>query len=283
MARIAVVTDSTCDMGPGALEAIGVPMVPLKLHIDDETYQDWIDFTPETFYPMLAAAPKLPTTSQPSPADFAEVYARLADEGYEGIVSIHLGAKLSGTFESAHIAAADSPIPVRVVDTGVTSWATALVVQAAVIARDAGGDLDAVEAAALKATEGVEVFFVLDTLGNLVKGGRAGKVQGIAASLLNIKPVLHFEDGVIAPFQKARGTKAAVALLAQHVAEVSKEVGGVKAVVIHALAPDMADEVVEALKTAGMVGEIAGMGVIGAAIGTHSGPRAVGVAYLPLS
>jgi DegV family protein with EDD domain len=282
LARIAVVADSTCDMGPEALTAIRVPMVPLKIHVDDKTYQDWLDFTPETFYPMLAAAAKLPTTSQPSPAEFSEVFERLALEGYEGVVSIHLGAKLSGTFESAHIAAADSPIPVRVIDTQVVSWATALVVQAAVAARDAGGDLDAVEAAALKAAEGVELFFVLDTLDNLVKGGRAGKAQGLAASLLNIKPVLHFVDGVIVPFQKARGTKPAIALLAKHVAARSAEVGGVKAVVLHALVPDMADEVAEALRAAGVQGEIVGKGVIGAVIGNHAGPRAVGVAFLPL-
>jgi len=279
MARIAVVTDSTCDMGPAALDALGVPMVPLKIHFQDKTYRDWLDLTPEVFYPMMAGASKLPTTSQPSPAEFAVVYARLADEGYDGVVSVHLGAKLSGTFESAHIAAMESPIPVRVVDTKVVSWATALVVQAAVAARDAGGDLDAVEAAALQASDGTELFFVLDTLDNLVKGGRAGKAQGLAASLLNIKAVLHFDDGVIVPFQKARGTKAAVALLAQHVAEVSREAGGVRAVVIHALVPQMADDVEQALRDAGMVGEIATKGVIGAVIGTHAGQKALGVAY----
>jgi DegV family protein with EDD domain len=155
-------------------------------------------------------------------------------------------------------------------------------VQAAVAVRDVGGDLDAVEAAALKATEGVELFFVLDTLDNLVKGGRAGKAQGLAASLLNIKAVLHFDDGVIVPFQKARGTKAAVALLAQHVSDRSKELGGVKAVVLHALVPDMADDVIDALNVAEMEGTIAGTGVIGAVIGNHAGQRAVGVAYLPL-
>jgi DegV family protein with EDD domain len=144
VARIAVVTDSTCDMGPDALAAMGIPMVPLKIHVDDATYRDWIDLTPETYYPMLERAVKLPTTSQPSPAEFSAVYADLADQGYEGIVSIHLGAKLSGTFESAHLAAAGSPIPVRVVDTQVVSWATALVVQAAVAVRDSGGDLDSV-------------------------------------------------------------------------------------------------------------------------------------------
>lgn len=282
MARVAIVTDSTCDMGPEALAGLGVEMVPLKLHFGETTYLDWIDFKPDEFYPKLLASPVLPTTSQPSPAEFAAVYARLADEGVEGIVSIHLTAKLSGTYESAMLAAVDAPVPVRVVDSMVASWALALVVQAAVGARDSDGDLDAVEAAALKAVSGTELYFVLDTLDNLVKGGRAGKAQGLAASLLNIKPVLHFVDGAIEPFKKARGTKAAFAELASHVAARSRELGGVKAVVIHALAPDLAEQIRKTVVDAGLVGEIVTIGDIGSAIGTHAGPRAVGICYLPL-
>lgn len=282
MARVAIVTDSTCDMGPEALAGLGVEMVPLKLHFGETTYLDWIDFKPDEFYPKLLASPVLPTTSQPSPAEFAAVYARLADEGVEGIVSIHLTAKLSGTYESAMLAAVDAPVPVRVVDSMVASWALALVVQAAVGARDSDGDLDAVEAAALKAVSGTELYFVLDTLDNLVKGGRAGKAQGLAASLLNIKPVLHFVDGAIEPFKKARGTKAAFAELASHVAARSRELGGVKAVVIHALAPDLAEQIRKTVVDAGLVGEIVTIGDIGSVIGTHAGPRAVGICYLPL-
>lgn len=282
MARVAIVTDSTCDMGPEALAGLGVEMVPLKLHFGETTYLDWIDFKPDEFYPKLLASPVLPTTSQPSPAEFAAVYARLADEGVEGIVSIHLTAKLSGTYESAMLAAVDAQVPVRVVDSMVASWALALVVQAAVDARDSNGDLDAVEAAALKAVSGTELYFVLDTLDNLVKGGRAGKAQGLAASLLNIKPVLHFVDGAIEPFKKARGTKAAFAELASHVAARSRELGGVKAVVIHALAPDLAEQIRKTVVDAGLVGEIVTIGDIGSVIGTHAGPRAVGICYLPL-
>jgi DegV family protein with EDD domain len=281
MPQIAIVTDSTCDMGPDALRSIDVSMVPLKLHFGDVTYQDWIDFTPQTFYPKLRGAARLPTTSQPSPAEFSEVYQRLADEGAEGIVSIHLSAKLSGTFESATLAAVDSPVPVRVVDSLMVSWAVALVVQAAVEARDAGGDLDTVAGAALKAVSGVELYFVLDTLDNLVKGGRAGKAQGLAASLLNIKPVLHFTGGVIEPFRKARGSKAAFAELAAHVEARSRELGGVKAIVIHAVAPDLAEQIRKALVDGGLVGEIVTIGEIGSVIGTHAGPRAVGVCYVP--
>ena len=141
MGKIGIVADSTCDLGPTWLDEHDVRMVPLKVIIGDHTYLDWIDFTPETFYPKLVASAKLPTTSQPSPADFAKVYAELADEGCEEIVSIHLSAKLSGTYESASLAAVDSPIRVRLVDSLVVSHATGLVVKAAVVAREAGGDL----------------------------------------------------------------------------------------------------------------------------------------------
>ncbi len=282
MPRIAIVTDSTCDMGPEALAALDVSMVPLKLHFGDATYLDWVDISPSEFYPKMAAAPVLPTTSQPSPAAFIDVYNRLADEGVDGIVSIHLTAKLSGTFESASLAAKEVAVPVRVVDSLFVSWAAALIVQEAVEARDAGGDLDAVEAAALRAVKGTELYFVLDSLDNLVKGGRAGRAQGLAASLLNIKPILHFVDGVIEPFRKARGTKAAFQELASHAARRSVEVGGVKAVVIHALAPDLAEDIRRALIDHGLLGEVVTVGEIGAVIGTHAGARAVGVCYLPL-
>lgn len=281
MARIGIVTDSTCDMGPAALAALDVEMVPLKVMIGDETYRDWIDLKPEDFYPKLQSASKFPTTSQPSPAEFGAAYEKLAAQGVEGIVSIHLSSKLSGTFESASLAADGAPVPVRMVDTTLVSWAMALILQAAVAVRDAGGDIDAVEKAAVDASAKTELYFVLDTLDYLVKGGRAGKAQGLAAALLNIKPVLEVKDGIVQPFAKARGAKAAFEQLSAHVAERSRELGGVKAVVIHALSPDLAGEISRHLVEAGLQGEIVQLGEIGAVIGTYAGPRAVGVTYLP--
>ena len=129
MSSIAIVTDSTCDLGPERLHAMGVPMVPLKVQFGDTTYLDWIDLRPGQFYPMLVAAQKLPTTSQPTPGEFSAVYQKLADEGATGIVSVHLSAPLSGTFESATMAPATSPIPVRVIDSKVVSHATRLVLE----------------------------------------------------------------------------------------------------------------------------------------------------------
>jgi len=281
MPRIAVVTDSTCDMGPAALAARQVEMVPLKVLFGDVEFRDWIDFTPTTFFPKLRASAQLPTTSQPTPADFAAVYARLAAMGAEGIVSIHLSAKLSGTCESAILAAKDAPIPVRVVDTTFVSGAMALPIEAAIAVRDAGGDLDAVEKAAVETIEKTRLFFVLDTLDYLVKGGRAGKAQGMAAALLNIKPVLEVAGGVIVPFKKCKGTAKAIREMAQHVADESKKKGPLKIVIIHAVAETLADELENAIRSAGTQIASISFDEIGSVIGTHVGPRALGVGYMP--
>lgn len=282
MPRIAVVTDSTCDLGPAALAAKGVEMVSLKVVFGEEEFLDWIDFTPETFYPKLRTAAQLPTTSQPTPADFSAVYKRLAAEGFDGIVSIHLSAKLSGTYESAVMAAKESPIPVRVVDSTLVSGALTFPVEAALAARDAGGDLDAVEKAALDTLSQTRLFFVLDTLDYLVKGGRAGKAQGLAAALLNIKPVLQVTNGVIEPFKKCKGTAKAIREMAEHVAEEGKKAGRpLKVVIIHAVAQNLADELANAIRSAGTDIESIAVDEIGSVIGTHVGPRAVGVAYMP--
>lgn len=281
MPRIAVVTDSTCDRGPAALAAIGVTMVPLKLHFGDTTYRDWTDFMPADFYPKLRVAAQLPTTSQPTPGEFSDVYQRLANEGAEGIVSIHLSAKLSGTMESALMAAETSPVPVRVVDTTFVSAGMDFAIEAACEARDAGKNLDAVEKAAVDAAARTELFFVLDTLDYLVKGGRAGRAQGLAAALLNIKPVLQVTGGVIEPFKKRKGTNKAIREMAEHVADRSRKLGPLKIVVVHAVAQNLADELMNAIRSAGT--NIAEFSVdeIGSVIGTHVGPRAVGVAYAP--
>ena len=281
MPGIAIVTDSTCDLGPKALEERGVAMVPLKVHFGDETFRDWIDLTPDDFYPRLRASANLPTTSQPTPGEFAQVYQRLADEGAEGIVSIHLSAKLSGTFESATMAAATAPVPVRVVDTTFVAGALIFPIDAACKVRDEGGLLDAVERAAIDTAAKTELFFVLDTLDYLVKGGRAGRTQGMAASLLNIKPVLEVTGGVIEPFKKAKGTNKALREMAEHVAARSRKLGPLKIVVINAVAENLADELGNAIRSAGT--DIVDISVdeIGSVIGTHVGPRAVAVAYAP--
>ena len=283
MAKVGIVTDSTCDLRPEQLAALDVVMVPLTVHFGDESFRDWLDLTPEEFYPRLKAFSGLPTTSQPSPADFTAAYAALAEQGAEEIVSIHLSAALSGTFESAMLAAKTSPIPVRVVDGKRASQATALIVKAAVEVRDAGGDATAVEARAIEVAASCRLYFLLDTLDNLVKGGRAGKATGLAAALLNIKPVLRVnDDGIIEPFKKVKGRTKAIAALAQHVAEDAAENGRMRISLLDACSSGDAAELEAAIRATGADVEWEGHGVIGAVIGVYTGPGAIACAYYPV-
>ncbi|MBN2847143.1 MAG: DegV family protein [Coriobacteriia bacterium] len=282
MGRIGIVSDSTCDLGPAWFAENDVVMVPLKVTFDDDTYLDWTDLRPDDFYDMLGSASTLPKTSQPSPADFGAVYRDLADQGCTGIVSIHLTEALSGTIESARMAAKMAPVPVRVVNTRIVSAGEALILSAALDARAAGADLDGVERAAQRVVDDCKLLFALDTLHYLVKGGRAGKAQGLAASMLNIKPVLTFNsDGIIEPFKKLKGSKKAYAEIATQVALASAD-GPVALAIFHSRAPELADELLAAIDRAGARYELVHMVTVGAVIGTYAGPRAVGAAFYRL-
>ena len=283
MARVAIVTDSTCDLGADKLRELGVTMVPLKVMFGEHTYLDWLDLQPDEFYKKLAASPVLPTTSQPSPADFLSAYSRLAEEGHDAIVSIHLSAALSGTHHSAMMASDDSPIPVHVVDTKKVSQAVALVVKEACTARDAGMSADEVAKRAEDVSASMRLFFVLDTLEYLVKGGRAGKAQGLAASLLNIKPVLTMNaEGTIEPFKKVKGRRKATAALAEHVAAESKTHGTMRTAILHGCTADCGADMRTELEAAGAMIDLESVGLVGAVIGTYAGPDAVGCAYYPI-
>lgn len=283
MPRVGIVADSTCDLGPEELAALDVRMVSLTVHMGDNHYADWIDLRPDEFYPLLAAARDLPTTSQPSPADFSAAYESLAQEGCDEIVVVTLSSALSGTFESATLAASTSPVPVLIVDGKRASQATGLIVKAAVEARTAGLDGAGIAARATEVARATRLFFLLDTLDYLVKGGRAGKATGLAASLLNIKPVLRINsDGIIEPFKKVRGRAFAIAALAEHVAEDSRQNGRMRIALLHAARTDDVEELEAALRAAGADIEVDSHGVIGAVIGVYTGPGAVGVAYYPI-
>jgi len=283
MPHVGLVTDSTCDLGPAELEALDVRMVPLTVHLGDEHFADWIDLVPERFYPMLVAASELPTTSQPSPADFTAAYESLAAQGCGEIVVVTLSAALSGTFDSATLAAATSSVPVRIVDGKRASQGTGLIVKAAVEARDSGLDAAAIEARAIEVARSTRLYFLLDTLDYLVKGGRAGKATGLAASLLNIKPVLEVNaEGIIEPFKKVRGRTQAIAALAEHVAEESRRKGRLRVSLLHAANEDDAKELEAAVIAGGADIEVDSHGVIGAVIGVYTGPGAVGITYYPI-
>lgn len=280
MGRVGIVCDSTCDLGPERLSDVDIVMVPLRVTFGDETLLDWLDVTPARFYELLSSAPTLPKTSQPSPADFARVYRELAEAGCDGVVSVHLSAAVSGTIESAVLASGMVDVPVRVVDTRSTNVGLSLAVLAAAEARDLGSSLDEVESAARTVADSMTTLFALDTLEYLVKGGRAGKAQGLAASLLSIKPVLTFgADGVIAPYKKVKGTRKAILEIADAVAAAGAEGATVRVGILQGEAPDLASELREAIDATGVAWDLVTTNTVGAVIGTYTGPRAVGAAF----
>lgn len=284
MSKVGLVVDSTCDLTPEWLAAHDITLVPLTVFFGTESYLDWVELSPDAFYDKLASFPGVPKTSQPSPAAFGAAYARLAEQGCDSIVSIHLSGPLSGTMQSATLAAASAPVPVHVIDTRTVSQAVALCVLEALHARDAGATGEEAAEAARRAAANVRLFFLLDTLDYLVKGGRAGKAQALAASLLNIKPVLEVnKDGIIEPFKKVRGERQAMQALAETVAEDGAKLGRLKVALLHACHPDRMAALKELLLASGADIEIVSEGTIGSVIGTYAGPGALGVAYLPAS
>ena len=279
---VGIVCDSTADLEPEYLASRDIAMVPLTVFFGDETFLDWVQIRPDEFYERLKNARKLPRTSQPSPARFTQAYEALAEQGCTSIVSVHLTSKLSGTVESANIAARTAPVPVHVVDTLNVSQGCGLVVKAAADARDTGADGEAVGALATATAAATRLFFVLDTLDYLVKGGRAGKATALAASVLDIKPVLHITGGVVEPFKRTRGFNKALAELAAHVAADARARGRLKVSLLNACDAERVAALADALTDAGADVQIESTGLIGAVIGTYAGPGAVGVAYHPL-
>ena len=281
--KTGIVCDSTCDLGPDWLRDHDVVMVPLKVTFGDRSYLDWVELPPDRFFEMLASADTLPKTSQPSPADFAAAYRRLAEEGCTEIVSIHLTSALSGTMESVLMAAAGSPVPVRAIDTKSVVAGLSLPLLAALEAREAGQDADGIEAAARAVVSEQRLLFALDTLDYLVKGGRAGKAQGLAAAVLKIKPVLTFnEEGIIEPFTKVKGMRKALGAIAEEVVKAAGPTGRVRVAFLHAQAPDLVAELRSVLEATGVDIEFVSESSVGAVIGTYAGPRAIGVGFHPL-
>lgn len=281
MSKVGIVCDSTCDLGLDYFEQNDVVMVPLKVQIGDETFLDWVDLSPTDFYERQKIVVEMPTTSQPTPAEFADAYRQLANSGVDDIVVVTLTSALSGTYESATMAATDATIPVHVIDTKTVSQATGLVVKAAVAARDAGGNGQDVKEAIDWTISNTRFLFVLDTMAYLVKGGRAGKATGLAASILNIKPILQFNsDGIIEPFAKVKGLNKALGVLADFVTQESRS-QRLRVAFLHAMAPDLMRQLKTSLDEAGADYEVDSFGEIGSVIGNYAGAGAVGLAFHP--
>lgn len=280
--RLRIVTDSTADLPAKAVKDYRLEVVPLNVHFGEEVLKDGEEIWAEEFYHRLKSEVALPNTSQPSPAEFARVYEALAPDT-DHIISIHISEKLSGTLSSAYMAAemVRDKVPVTVVDSTVASMGLGLIAIAAARAIENGADRAAVLAEIERARTQLDLYFTVETLANLNRTGRIGKASALIGSLLNIRPVLTFNDGQIVPHEKYRGssTKANMRLLELLGAAMGDR--PCTAALVHADVPDEAARLADLAPQYLKAKEIF-VSTIGPIVGTHAGPGTVGVMAIPL-
>ncbi|WP_322905312.1 DegV family protein [Paenibacillus campi] len=215
MAYPIIVTESTADIPAELIQAYAIQIIPLRLFFGQDSYADGVDITSAQFYERLAAAAQLPTTSQPSPADYAAMYERLLHEHPDSqIISIHLSSGLSGTYQSATIGRSmvEQEERITIIDSLSASYGYGMaVVHAARLARQ-GASVADIQASVARLLAGRELYFLVDDLEYLRKGGRIGRASATLGTLLNVKPILSIDEhGVIYPVEKVRGQKKAMA------------------------------------------------------------------------
>jgi len=276
--KIMVVTDSTAYIPKEALGDLEIPIIPLWLHWGNERFRDGVDIDPPTFYRRLAENKTFPTTSQPSAGEFAEFF-RQASAGADGIVGIFISSKLSGTIPNAQAAQAQmTDLNIRVVDSLSTSMGLGFVVLAAARAAAAGKSLDEVVAAAEKVRDRVHILFTVDTLEYLHRGGRIGGAKRLLGTALNIKPLLHLEEGHIEPLAQVRTKRKAVARMLEIVEERLNGARMAEVAVLDVNAPDEGDAVAEQAKRHFGISTVYRTKV-SPVIGAHAGPGTVGIAF----
>ena len=277
----AIVLDSTSDLVDARERRPNMRVVPLYVLFDGVPLRDHVDIAPAAFYERLASSTTLPTTSQPTPEDFLACYRELRETGYARILSLHISPKLSGTLESARRAADElGGDVVRVVDTGTVSLACALLADA-VDRRLARGTTDGeVDELVARFRETNRVVFTTATLEYLQKGGRIGKAQALAGSLLNVKPILEIRDGVVEPVGRVRGRQKALEEFARLFTEQSEDRVGLRVAIAHANAPEWVDVLTDLVANRRPKATIDLVEQLGAVVGTHAGPGAVGFFWL---
>jgi DegV family protein with EDD domain len=277
----AIVLDSTSDFVDAPERHANMRVVPLYVLFDGEPLRDHVDISSEQFYERLASASSLPTTSQPTPADFLAVYEELVAAGYTRIWSLHLTSKLSGTHESAVRAAEElGGDVVRVVDTETASLACALLAEAIDRRLDRGSTDEEVEQLVERFLRHNGVVFTVGTLEYLQKGGRIGKGQALAGSLLNVKPILALRDGVVEPIGRVRGRQKALEEFARLFTEQSEDRDGLRVAIAHANAPEWVEVLTDLVAKTRPKATVDLVEQLGAVVGTHAGPGAVGFFWL---
>jgi len=281
VSEIAIVTDSTSDIPRELAEKYGVSVVPLSVVHEGVIYRDGVDLTPEQFYPMLEKAKDLPTTSQPSPSQFIEVFKPLIESGKQ-VLSFHISRVLSGTANSARLAAEQVAAGrIHVVDSGTVSYGIAAqAIEAARLAMQ-GLSASAILERISRLKDHTKVLFSLSTLDYAYKGGRIGKISSLLGNLLNIKPIAYIQDGEYVIIRKVRSMKQVIAGMLDFLVDIFGE-RKVRLAVGHTQALDVAKMLLEQAVELLNVADEPVLFEIGPVVGTYAGPGAVGICVHPV-
>ena len=278
---VAVVTDSTAYLPPELIDQYGIEVVPLYVVLAGHSGREGCDIGPSDVARALGARGQHVSTSRPTPGDFVAAYRRCLDAGADRLVSVHLSAELSGTVDAARLAAAQvGEHIVTVVDSRSAAMGNGFAVLAAARAAARGDDTGIVAAAARDTAAATRTLFVVDTLEHLRRGGRMGHAASMIGTALSVKPVLHVVDGRVVPLEKVRTAARALVRLVQRGVETAAG-RPVMVAVHHLAAPERAERLAAELEQ-----RIPGLrelyvSELGAAIGAHVGPGAVGLVVAP--
>lgn len=272
---IRIVTDSTSYMDEDFRRENNIVVVPLKVRFGDKTYIEGVNITPDEFYEKLESEKTLPKTSQPSIQDFVSAYKPILENGDE-IISIHISSGLSGTFNAARMAAEQlDPSKIKLVDSKHTSIIICFLAEHAVSEIKKGKSLEEVYQSTLALVPKMITRFTFWDIKYLVQGGRLSKAEGIIGSILSIKPILSFTNGVVKTEATPRTWKRALRKLAEYVKEIYETRGIEKLGVIYGTNEAEAQEFANRLKE--MVNTEVRMQQLGAVVGTYAGPRWIGI------
>jgi DegV family protein with EDD domain len=272
---IRVVTDSACDLPSHLVDALGIEVVPLTIRFGDEEFVDQVELSTAEFWDRVEQFDGLPETSAPAPGAFEARFRDLIDRGATGIVCVNLSSHLSGTMQSAQVAAAAvaTMCPVQVIDSQSASMGQGnLCLTAARRAAD-GDPLESIVAEVVDRRDRTKLYATLDTLEHIRKSGRIGNARALLGSMLSIKPVIEIKEGIVEEVGKVRTRSKALRELARKASESKLE----HLAVLHGNAPDL-EELLELLDPIFPRDEII-TGVVGPVIGTHAGPRVIGVSF----
>ena len=274
--RVALITDSTCDIPRRLIEEYGITVVPLHVIWGDTTFRDRVDLDPKAFYDRLTKDAQYPTTSHPTPEGFLSTYEEAVQEGADEIVVITLSSELSGAFEAATQAGKMTDTPVHVFDSRGTTMSLGWQVLSAARARQAVGDAQAMIRAADETRQGMALYVSLDTLEYLHKGGRIGGATRFIGSLLDLKPLVYVdhETGRVEAAGRVRTRKRGLGMLYDRFFEEVSGDGPLHIAVLHGDAPRDAEQVAARIEREHSPIELL-IDITGPVLGVHTGPRAI--------